>query len=508
MGECISFRKIRFICDLGFLWVHMVGRVTAASEQKQGPAVLASNSGAVAKSATIDHVLFWLFVAALAWCPFWFGSSTLASQAINAVLFPVLAIGYEASILLSGRRHPVGLRYLMVPALLFLAVVLWVLLQIATWTPGIMQNPIWDVAADALGHQLEGSISVNRDLTVQGLLRLMTAACVFWLSTQLCRNPIRAHRLLLATTVIVCAYAAYGLFAYVVTPGYVLWFRSPFSDGILTSTFINRNSFATFAGIGVVVIVGLLFRHFSEYVSDIRGPVRQTIISLIEAAEGMGLLLTGGAILIVAALLLTGSRGGIFSTIAGLFAFGALAISRRRSAGRIVAILILAATIVMCVVILGDRFIAGLAERGIYDQGRVAAYVITLRSIFDAPWLGYGYNTFPDVFPMFRDRSLSVLGHWEMAHHTYLELFQGLGLIFGSILVLSVSLLVLCCLKGATTRASNAGIPAVALSAAMLVGVHSLVDFSLQIQAVALLFMAILGAGVAQSESQKQQIHD
>jgi hypothetical protein len=39
----------------------------------------------------------------------------------------------------------------------------------------------------------------------------------------------------------------------------------------------------------------------------------------------------------------------------------------------------------------------------------------------------------------------------------------------------------------------------VAASIAFLVGVHSLADFSLQVQAVALTFIAVLGAGVAQS---------
>jgi hypothetical protein len=38
--------------------------------------------------------------------------------------------------------------------------------------------------------------------------------------------------------------------------------------------------------------------------------------------------------------------------------------------------------------------------------------------------------------------------------------------------------------------------------------VHALADFSLQIQAVALTFAGILGAGVAQSESSRVALHD
>jgi len=57
-------------------------------------------------------------------------------------------------------------------------------------------------------------------------------------------------------------------------------------------------------------------------------------------------------------------------------------------------------------------------------------------------------------------------------------------------------------------RKENAIIPTVAAGAACLIGVHTLVDFSLQIQAVALTFMAMLGAGVAQSESSRVALED
>jgi hypothetical protein len=41
-----------------------------------------------------------------------------------------------------------------------------------------------------------------------------------------------------------------------------------------------------------------------------------------------------------------------------------------------------------------------------------------------------------------------------------------------------------------------------------MVGAHALVDFSLQMQAVVLTFVAALGAGVAQSESSRASLED
>jgi hypothetical protein len=95
-----------------------------------------------------------------------------------------------------------------------------------------------------------------------------------------------------------------------------------------------------------------------------------------------------------------------------------------------------------------------------------------------------------------------------MAHNTYLEVLQGLGLLFGSMLLASVVVLVLRCVKGATTWQVNEMSPQVAASAAFLLGLHSLIDFSLQMQAVAITFMALLGSGVAQSESSRLKLGD
>src|SRR5262249_1003046 len=176
------------------------------------------------RSAVVEHALLWAFIAGLAWCPFWFGSNVLLAWGINAVLFPGLAIIYELSLLIRGERHPVGIKQIKVPAALFAAVVIWILIQNATWTPTWLHHPIWQLSGDASKRPVDGSISLNRDLTTLALLRLITAASVLWIAIQLCRDAARANLLLWSVAAIACIYAAYGLFAYALTPGHVLWF--------------------------------------------------------------------------------------------------------------------------------------------------------------------------------------------------------------------------------------------------------------------------------------------
>jgi O-antigen ligase len=463
------------------------------------------------RSAMVDQALLWAFLAGLAWCPFWFGSNGLLAWGVNAVLFPGLVVIYELSLLIRGERHPVAITQIKVPAALFAAVVLWIVIQNATWTPAWAHHPIWQMTADVLDKPIDGSISVNRDLTSLALLRLITAASVFWIALQLCREASRANLLLWSVAALGCAYAAYGLFTFALTPGRLLWFEKPYSRGFVTSTFINPNSFGGYAGMGFIAICGLILRLYRHEFATVGGSIRFRIATFIEVTGQKGAALLGGALVILVALLLSGSRGGIVSTALGLFVLGALTLKLRgqQFAEQREAIIVVGALLVAAAfLVFGDLVVGKIARQGLVDEGRMAIYTITMRSILGAPVLGYGYGTFADVFPMFRDQSVSTWGMWQMAHDTYLEVFQGLGLLFGSMLVASVVLLVLRCVKGAVTRQSNETMPCVAASVAFLFGVHSLVDFSLQMQAIAITFMALLGAGVAQSESSRLALED
>jgi O-antigen ligase len=278
----------------------------------------------------------------------------------------------------------------------------------------------------------------------------------------------------------------------------------------LTSTFVNHNSFATYAGIATMAICGLLLRQYRHELSGSAGLHRLTIAWLMETTGRSGAALLAGAFSLLTSVLLTGSRAGVLAAMLGLIVLGSLTFGRRKEHGaRPVAMVIFSIVLVAATLFgFGELFVGNLTERGVGDTNRMSVYLIAFRSILDSPLWGFGYGTFMDVFPMYRDRSVSVQGAWQQAHNTYLEVFQGLGVVFGAMLVGSVVMLVLRCVRGAITRQENTTVPCVAVAAASLVGFHALVDFSLQIQAVALTFVALLGAGVAQSESSRVILAD
>jgi O-antigen ligase len=486
-----------------------VERVTTAEAEIESAS--AANIVTAKKSnKTLEAAIFWLFVGGLGWVPFWNGSNELVSWGINAILFPGLAAVYEVLLLIRGESHPIAVRVIALPAGLFAAVTLWTFFQTLGWPHSAVAHPIWEMVAGALGRPTEGSISVNPDLTNLALLRLITAAAVFWTALQLCRSGFRATLLVRSLAAIGCAYAAYGLIALGVPIVRLPWLGDVAERGMVSSTFVNRNSYATYAGLGLMAIAGLTLRLYVHQIIERATKLRLAVAAAIETAGGKGATPLTAGFLISVALLLTGSRGGVSAAGLGLVVLAVLASKHRKRRAMLgVAIILGSLSVAALLVEFGDPVGDNLRERGISDTNRVSAYLLTIRSILDIPLLGYGYGTFADVFPMYRDRSLSVYGTWEQAHDTYLEIFQGLGLMFGSMLVMSVFLLVLRCIKSAMMmRRGNATVPGVAAAAAVLVGGHALVDFSLQIQAVALTFAAMLGAGVAQAESGRSALRD
>lgn len=473
-----------------------------------GPAMWPAMPGLISVDR-FDAAIFWAFMAGLAWVPFWFGSNVLLAWGINAIVFPGLALLFEAPVLAGRRPHPVSLSRIAVPALLFAIAAVWIVAQNVSWLPPSVQHPIWAKAGDALAVPLAGSIGVSRDLSMQALLRLVTAASVFWLALQFGRSGERANRIVAGIAAIGVAYAAYGLIGYAVAPGYVLWFKSELNAGYVASTFYNRNNFGTYAGIAVIVTFGLLLRLYRSRLHHI-GKGRLRVAAFIETTGRSGAVYICGLFIVLTALLLTASRGAIVSTAFAGVVLAAVALGRSRGAAIDQRDILLFLVFVIATIVagFGDAILGRIGAQGFSDESRMAVYRLTADSILQRPLLGYGYGTFADVFPMFRDRSTGVAGEWMMAHNSYLEVLQGLGLVFGGCLMGGVGTLVARCLKGARLRKVNATLPAVAASVGCLVAVNAFVDFSLQIQAVTLTFMAILGVGVAQADSSQVAVHD
>ena len=130
-------------------------------------------------------------------------------------------------------------------------------------------------------------------------------------------------------------------------------------------------------------------------------------------------------------------------------------------------------------------------------NSRAKLFGMSLRAIEERPYLGVGYGVYEEIIPAFADDK--TYHYIRSAHNTYLENAVELGLIGASALFLSISALVAICLKSAFDKSVDSIYPLIGLGVTTIVAVHSLVDFPLQMPAVALTYAAVMGASCAHS---------
>src|SRR5581483_2739819 len=108
-----------------------------------------------------------------------------------------------------------------------------------------------------------------------------------------------------------------------------------------------------------------------------------------------------------------------------------------------------------------------------------------------------GLGTFQAAYPHYARVAVPFV--IDKAHNDYLELAAGWGIPAAVCWWAALLWLAALCVRGIFARKRNRAYPLLALGAIVLVGIHALFDFSLQIPAIATTFAAILGLGVAQA---------
>ena len=205
--------------DFGYQLAMTQSDVSAFSNvpsERAAPEAVAVRAGGVAP--TIEQFIFGAAILGLAWVPFWLGSNREIAWLINAGYFGTLVVLLEAVLLVGRRAHPVAIKRVAYPAVIFALTCVWIIIQASTWIPAWLENSIYQYGRETLGIDLPGSITINRALTYMALLRLLTEGAVFWLFLQLCRSPQRAHWTIQAVAIIGMAYAIYGIVAFFVFP--------------------------------------------------------------------------------------------------------------------------------------------------------------------------------------------------------------------------------------------------------------------------------------------------
>lgn len=375
----------------------------------------------------------------------------------------------------------------------------WAWLQTSAVLPVAWHHPIWRELDQALGNGLgigaiAGSVSIDPEMTDNALLRLGTYAGVFLLAAQLGRERSRARTGLLAVLVGYLAYAIYGLTVYFSGNENILWFMKWAYRSDLTSSFVNRNAYAAYAGMGVICCVALFIHALRETQKRTRA------FDLAEAVLKGAVPYLMAATLIGASLLLAHSRGATIMTSIALIATLGLSLGAGLLRARVAA---LSGGVILLIglgsVLIGGEGVAQRFSDGITDPTRLDIYRLSMTALLDAPLTGHGLGSFEPAFRIYRDTSLPETAIIDLAHNVHLETLMDMGFVGAGLLYLSFAAILVVCLIGLRVRRRDQIYPLAALGCAILIGGHGFVDFSAQMPAVAINLAFLFGLGYAQS---------
>lgn len=447
--------------------------------------------------------VFWGLLVVIVLAPLPLGGVDAWSWGLLAVVIGVLLAIWSARVLLGLDTPAFGGRRLWPLLLPFLTVATWIWLQTVSFTPQPWHHPLWASAGQALNERLPGAISLDPFESLSGLARLLTYAGIFFLALQYGQRSARVRLGLLWLTYAGLIYALYGLIVHFFDLRSVLFFRKVAYLDDLTSTFLNRNSYATYAGLGLICASSLLLLLVMQTLQATPRVHRRGIRVLATVAErGWPLIFAFLAMLLAA--MLTHSRAGFAST---LLALATLLLTTAVS-GSVNRRTLLAiggggvAVLVLFIAINGGQMLQRFSELSQSDRERPLVYEVTLDAIDDAGWLGTGFGTFPQVFRFYRTPEIER--SFDKAHSTYLENALELGVPAAVLLFLIPAALALACFIGMLRRRRDVIYPCTGLAASVLVAAHSLVDFSLQIPAVAATYAFLLGLACAQATSSRR----
>jgi O-antigen ligase len=424
-----------------------------------------------------------------AWLPLCIGITTLAT-----LFFGLLTVCKSPPVTLPA------LSPLRIPLLFFSLVLLWGALQTASFTPTSWHHPLWQQAGEALAKPLKGSIALDAQRTYHQILRFFSYALVFILTALLTHNPKRAEIALKALSFGALGYACYGLLIYFNGNTSILWTTkwAYFKD--LTSTFVNRNSYATFAGIGTVCLLAIWIQRLQLIAAKARLRRRSfTQRVLKKLLKPQNILLLTAVFLVLSTVLLSNSRAGLLSTLGGIFMLLGLSLQRTQLSRARKLLLGLTAIGVLSAIIIASstQSVGRMSDTDVAEEGRLPVYAILVQAITDAPLTGFGLGNFASAFPLYRDHT--VFGYYDRAHNDYLELIFELGVPAAMLFYTSILWVIILCWRGIKRRQRQKIYPTLAVATSVLVGAHALLDFSLQMPSISCFYAMILGLGYGQS---------
>jgi O-antigen ligase len=336
---------------------------------------------------------------------------------------------------------------------------------------------------------------------------------IIWVSKTLCASRHAIRVLITGLATVGTIQAAIGILGLRMDLGRYSEFVS---GGRAAGTFSSGNSFGGFIAIALLATLGISAASLPavfEHINRRRGRLLHCA-SRGDYCIFTGLALMVAPVLMILALLLSGSRGaGVAGAVTMVTALAWIYASQRTKGNSSRSLLALFIGLALAITALGIGGTYVVAERRFAELGdaaeaslpRTSIWRGTLSLVADNP-LGVGAGSFPARFPMYQPRGFN-LARVRHAHNDYLELISELG-IPGAIALFSL-LLVLLVSSGKYLLRPHDGktiwLRRCAFLAVIAGLIHATVDFNLSSRpGVSILFAALLGAAISRPERSRR----
>ncbi|MCC6209534.1 MAG: O-antigen ligase family protein [Burkholderiales bacterium] len=443
-----------------------------------------------------------VFLALLVWAPFPLGSNRAWAWTILEVgLFLAAALW---TIGWMQRRHgSLALVRAARPAFVLLGLWLaWLALQCVPLPPGLVrllspQAAALHALAESYAPGTWITLSVDPNASLVFWLKSCAYAAAFFLTLALAHTRERAQLIALVLVLSGLVQAVYGGLMHLSGANLEIFGTHIGHRDSASGGFVNRNHLAGFLEITLAMGIGLM-------VGSLRETGRRSWRQFWR--DMAALLLSGRAplrlflVAMVIGLVMTRSRMGNTAFFASLLVAGTVALALSRHATRGTVILI-ASLIAIDIFIVGSWFgvektlqrIEQTTVRDVVERGDPSARALQLAK--DYPVFGTGGGSFYTAFPRYRGPELRA--YFDFAHNDYIQFAAETGLVglalVGSLPLFALALAVLALARRRDPLAR--GFAFAVLMGVVSIGIHSSVDFNLQIPANALAFLVLLAYG-------------
>jgi len=353
------------------------------------------------------------------------------------------------------------------------------------------------------------TLSVYPHATRTELLKILSYLGIFLLIVNYVdskRKLMRIGTIIVFSGIIV---ALLGIVQKVASAHKIYWFWEPLyrKDASFFGSFVNPNHFAGYIEMVVPVSIGLFIVKWGNLTKDKLRGIREFLIK-IGNEEGCKLILFSFFIvLMVGALFLSSSRGGIISFLGSMIFLLLMIIKREKGRQNIFIIIGLLISVFSLLIWMGIR---PLLEEFSSIQDLSKDYDIQYRfqnwrdmgkSIQDFPLFGVGLETFSRIFPKYKTIGLQY--YYLYLENDYLQLLCEVGIIgFGIFLWFILSFFRQ--MGSGYSKYEVEGISSVryisfygCLTGVIAIMIHSFWDFNTHIPSNALLLSMILGLAIS-----------